>query len=145
VTTTALIDSCVLIDVLRGGPWDRWSAMAIGSQTGVTAVNSVIIAEVAASYERIEDMQQALPEATFVRIPLTDGAAFLAGHAHRQYRRDGGTRERTLPDFLIGAHAAVAGMALVTRDPRRFRQHFPRLALVAPDTHFVNLAPALPR
>ena len=136
-----LVDSCVLIDLLGDSPWAPWAAAALGEGSGVTAINAVIIAEVGAAYRRFEDFREAVPEAVFPDLPFPAEAAFLAGQVHRAYRQSGGQRERTLPDFLIGAHAAVAGMSLITRDPRRYRRHFPRLALIAPDTHFPQLAP----
>jgi predicted nucleic acid-binding protein len=141
VTTPWLIDSCVLIDVLLDGPWTAWSSAALGSASGATGINTLIIAEVGAAYRRFEDFRQALPVAVFPELPIPAEAAFLAGQVHGRYRQAGGTRDRTLPDFLIGAHAAVAGLTLVTRDPRRYRRHFPRLALIAPDSHFQDLAP----
>lgn len=76
-----------------------------------------------------------------IYLRRTNDAAFLAGQSHRRYRHKGGTRDRTLPDFFIGAHAIVSGLTLVTRDPRRYRQHFPRLKLIAPDTHVGELVP----
>ena len=83
-------------------------------------------------YDRIEDVEAALPHDYFIRAPLPWEAAFLAAKCFEKYRRRGGTRRSPLPDFFVGAHAAVAGMALFTRDPRRYRAYFPRLTLIAP-------------
>lgn len=105
------------------------------------AINQIIYSELGAGMRSIEEIELAFPAESFDRLDLPWDAAFLAGQAHRMYRRDGGSRDRTLPDFLIGAHAAVAGLTLITRDPKRYRRHFPRLAMIAPDTHFPELAP----
>lgn len=137
-----LIDSCVLIDVLVGGPWQAWSSAALAQATGSTWIDAVIVAEVSGTYARYEDFLEAVPPDAFPCLDLPGEAAFLAGRAHQRYRADGGTRVRTLPDFLIGAHAAVRGLTLITRDPRRYRRRFPILTLVAPDTHYRELAPA---
>lgn len=131
----ALIDTCVLLDLLIEGPWTAWAMAAVGSIRGGLAINAVIYAEVAGAFATKEGLAEALPPTLFTRLELPFDAAWLAGRVHLAYRRAGGTRERTLPDFLIGAHAAVAGLELVTRDPRPYRHHFPRVPLVAPDTH----------
>ena len=83
-------------------------------------------------YSRIEDLDEALPAEYFVRAPLPWEAAFLAGKCFERYRRRGGTKRSPLPDFYIGAHAAVAGMTLLTRDARRYRTYFPKLRIIAP-------------
>lgn len=83
-------------------------------------------------FERIEDVELALPQALLRREPLPYSAGFLAGKAFMQYRQRGGGRTTPLPDFYIGAHALVAGYHLLTRDARRYRTYFPRLALIAP-------------
>ena len=111
-----------------------WSTRALGSQDGWTAI-PLIVAEIAASYDRIEDMQQAVPDAVFPSIPLTEAAAFLAVPTRR---RNAGTDPAGFPDRRP---RRVSGLILVTRDPRRYRHHFPKLALIAPGTHFPELAP----
>ena len=83
-------------------------------------------------FERVEEIEGALPERDFQRLPLPFEAAFLAGKAFLRYRRRGGGRHAPLPDFYIGAHAAVSGLRLLTRDASRYRSYFPRLGLVAP-------------
>jgi predicted nucleic acid-binding protein len=93
----------------------------------------VIYGEVSVRYSRIEELDLALPEALFEREELPYEAAFLAGKAFRRYRQSGGTRRSPLPDFLIGAHAAIAGYQLLTRDVPRYRTYFPHLRLIAPD------------
>lgn len=95
-------------------------------------INPIIYSEVSIGFDRIEALDTALPEANFRRDPLPWEAGFLAGKCFIQYRRSGGARRSPLPDFYIGAHAAVRGMPLLTRDAARYRRNFPRLELVAP-------------
>ena len=83
-------------------------------------------------FERIEELEQALPPAALRRLPLPWEAAFLAGKCFLRYRKRGGGQRTPLPDFYIGAHAAVAGMMLLTRDARRYRSYFPNVRLIAP-------------
>jgi predicted nucleic acid-binding protein len=83
-------------------------------------------------FDRIEELQDALPEDDFLRLPLPREAAFLAGKCFIRYRRRCGARRSPLPDFYIGAHAAVAGLVLLTRDATRYRMHFPGLEIIAP-------------
>ena len=133
---TTIVDSNVLMDVLSpGGAWFEWSShhLAAAADAGRVGINPIIYAEVSAGFERIEDVELALGIATLERFPLPWDAAFLAGVAFRQYRGRGGSRRLPLPDFYIGAHAAVAGYALLTRDAVRYRMYFPRLELIAPD------------
>ena len=95
-------------------------------------VNSLVYTEVSISYRRIEDLEAAVPERLFRRDPLPYEAAFLAGKAFLAYRRRGGVRASPLPDFYIGAHAAVMGYRLLTRDATRYRTYFPTLQIIAP-------------
>ncbi len=95
-------------------------------------VNPVVYAEVSVGFNRIEDLDEALPPELFRRAPLPWEAAFLAGKCFLIYQKRGGKKRSPLPDFYIGAHAAVAGMALLTRDRGRYRTYFPRLKLIAP-------------
>lgn len=131
-----LVDTNVLLDVLTSDPkWGDWSAAALaGVGSGKQLViNAVIYAEVSAEFDTLEDVDVALPSGIFAREHLPYDAAFLAGKAHKAYRQRGGTRTATLPDFLIGAHAAVSGHSLLTRDARRYRTYFPTVSLIAPD------------
>ena len=130
-----LVDSNVLLDVISGDPeWGDWSGAALleCAESSVLAINPLIYAEVSVRYERIEALDVALPESLYRRDPLPWEAGFLAGKAFLGYRRAGGPRRSPLPDFYIGAHAAIRGMSLLTRDPERYRRHFPRLRLIAP-------------
>lgn len=132
---TTLVDTNVLIDFLdQDSHWFDWSAAALSAAAdrGIVAINPIIYAEVAVAYRRIEDVDIALPETFLARLHPPWAAAFLAGQVFREYRRRGGKRTSVLPDFLIGAHAAVSGLSLLTRDARRYRQYFPRLRIVQP-------------
>ncbi len=132
---TVLVDSNVLLDVLTEDPrWCSWSSeqLADAADRGPVAVNPIVYAEVSVGFERVEELDEALPPDHFVRLPLPWPAAFLAGKCFLSYRRAGGRRRSPLPDFYIGAHAAVEGMTLLTRDPGRYRTYLPRLALIAP-------------
>ena len=130
-----LVDSNILLDVISGDPeWGAWSATALVecAESSVLAINPLIYAEVSVRFERIEELDMALPEDLFRRDPLPWQGAFLAGKAFVAYRKRGGPRRSPLPDFYIGAHAAIRGMSLLTRDPARYRAQFPRLRLIAP-------------
>ena len=130
-----LVDSNVLLDVITADEeWLDWSAAALSRAADESAlvVNPIVYAEVAARFARIEDLEEALPRAYYERRPLPWEAAFLAGQCFVKYRRRGGARRSPLPDFYIGAHAAVEGLTLLTRDPRRYRTYFPALRLLAP-------------
>lgn len=132
---TTLVDSNVLFDYLsEDAEWFDWSAaiMAETAERGPLVINPIIFAEISARYDRIEDVEEALPREYFLRAALPWEAAFLAAKCFATYRRRGGTRTAPLPDFFIGAHAAVTGMSLLTRDPRRYRAYFPKLRLISP-------------
>ena len=135
--TAALINSNVLIDIATDDPaWAGWAAAtlaAIGSDMPLV-INPVIWAEVSIAFERIEELDGALPATVFRREHLPWDAGFLAGKAFLAYRRRGGSRPTPLPDFYIGAHAAVQGYRLVTRDRGRFATYFPSVELVMPRT-----------
>jgi predicted nucleic acid-binding protein len=94
--------------------------------------NPLIYAEISTRFTSIEELDELIPIDVFRRVPIPYQAAFLAGKAHAAYRRRGGTRITTLPDFFIGAHALVSGHTILTRDTRRFRQYFPSVELIAP-------------
>ena len=130
-----LIDSNVLLDLLTEDPrWFAWSSRAVeeAGDHGRLFLNPIVYAEVSVGFDRIEDLEQSLPTQFFERLPLPWEAGFLAGKCFLHYRRRGGEKTSPLPDFYIGAHAAVAGLRLLTRDPRRYRTYFPRLELIAP-------------
>lgn len=111
-----------------------WSSEALENalDAGPVVINPIVYAEVSVGFDQIEEVDEALPEAAFVREPLPYSAGFVAGKAFVSYRRRGGTKSAPLPDCYIAAHAAVAGHRLLTRDARRHQTYFPRLELVAP-------------
>jgi predicted nucleic acid-binding protein len=129
-----VVDSSVLLDVFtQDATWLTWSQaeLTAAAQRGTIVLNAVVLAEIAPRFSRAEALQDALPSMAIIEeIPLA--ASFLAGHAHANYRRAGGAREAVLPDFLIGAHAAVTGRPLLTRDPRRVATHIPGAVLITP-------------
>lgn len=129
------VDSSVLLDVFTGDArWGDWSQAQLtrAAQRGALVLNAVVLAEVAPRFDRVEVLRATLPSmAAIEEIPLA--AAFLAGHAHATYRQAGGRREAILPDFLIGAHAAVTERPLLTRDPRRVAAYIPGATLISPE------------
>jgi len=132
---TTLVDSNVLLDIATNdSAWFDWSSQALESVANESplAINAIIYAEVSIGFQRIEDLEAAIPSSLFRRDALPFEAAFLAGKAFLQYRRRGGGRLTPLPDFYIGAHAAVAGFRLLKRDPRRYQTYFPSVELIAP-------------
>ena len=130
-----LVDSCVLLDIATSDPnWSDWSGRALAQAAEHTTliVNPIIYGEVSIGYGTIEALDAALPATLYHREPLPWEAGFLAGKSFLLYRRRGGLRTSPLPDFYIGAHAAIAHLALLTRDARRYRGYFPRVELLAP-------------
>lgn len=130
-----LVDANVLLDVLTADPvWAERSGAVLAdvANRARPAINAIVYAEVSIGFDRIEDLDEAIPPDTFARLALPWSAAFLAGKCFLEYRRSGGTRRSPLPDFYIGAHAAVEGMPLLTRDEARYRTYLPRLELITP-------------
>ena len=130
-----LVDSNVLLDLVTDDPnWGTWSSEALSraADESVLAINALIFAEISIGFTRVEELEQLLPPEDFARLALPYEAAFLAGKAFLSYRRRGGRRSAPLADFYIGAHAAVAGLRLLTRDPQRYRTYFPTVDLIAP-------------
>ena len=131
-----LVDTNVWLDVINDDPaWYGWSAEQLDrvARSGAAAINVVTFAELSVRYERIDDFENAIGPFGIDRLQMPFEAGFLAAKAFQQYRRRGGTKRNTLPDFFIGAHAAVSGLTLLTRDARRYREYFPKLKLIAPD------------
>ena len=131
-----LVDSNVLLDVFEpDAAWYEWSAERIVhcATYGRLVINHVVFAEVSVGFSSIETLDHKLPPSLYERAPLPWEAAFLAGKAFMDYRSAGGARSSPLPDFFIGAHAAVTGMSLLTRDAARYRTYFPTVELIAPD------------
>ena len=134
--TAVLVDSNVLLDVMtEDSRWLPWSAATLEqiADRSRLVVNPIVYAEVSIRYSRIEDLEDALPRTLFDREAIPYEAAFLVGKAFAAYQRRGGAKTSPLPDFFIGAHAAIAGYRLMTRDAARYRTYFPKLDLIAPD------------
>ena len=132
-----LVDSNVIIDVLtEDTAWSRWSSSALErcANEGALYINPIIYAEVSIRFDTIEELEAALPRDAFRRLDVPPEAAFLAGKAFLRYRKRGGSRTSTLPDFFIGAHAAVSNLRLLTRDDRRYRTYFPTVTFISPHT-----------
>ena len=130
-----LVDSNVLLDIAtEDGDWAAWSSANLErlADEAVLVINPIVYAEVSIGFAAIEDLEAALPADLYRREDLPYEAAFLAGKCFLQYRRGGGTKRSPLPDFYIGAHAAVAGYRLLTRDATRYRTYFPKLDVIAP-------------
>ena len=133
--TPVLVDANILIDIATADPqWSAWSSdtLAEMGQGARLVINPLIYAELSVAHSRIEALEAVLPEDVFHREPLPWPAAFLAGKAFLAYRRRGGARRSPLPDFYIGAHAAIRGYRLLTRDAARYRSYFPKLRVIAP-------------
>ena len=130
-----LVDSNVLLDTLtEDADWFQWSsnALAEAAENATLVINPIIYAEVSIRFERIEELEETLPPTYFRRDALPWEAGFLAGKCFAVYRRRGGLHRAALPDFYIGAHAAVSGMTLLTRDVARYKSYFPRVQLISP-------------
>ena len=133
-----LVDSNVILDIVMLDPvWHDWSANALATcvESYTLVINPVIYAEVSVGFASIEEMDEAAPQSAFEYAQLPWEAAFLAGKCFLQYRKNGGTKQSPLPDFFIGAHAAVNKMALLTRDSRRYRTYFPTVRLICPGSN----------
>jgi len=132
-----LVDTNVLLDVVTDDPhWAQWSIAQLdaASLDGPLIVNDVIYSELSVGYDAIENLDAFLDESEFRMEPIPRAALFLAGKVFAQYRRAGGSRTGVLPDFFIGAHAAVTELPLLTRDAGRYRTYFPTVRLLMPES-----------
>jgi predicted nucleic acid-binding protein len=133
-----IVDSNVLVDLaVRDCAWHGWSKghVFLAFKRGAVVINPIIYAEFSMRYRDIEEVDRLLPPDEFHRESLPWTAGFAAAAAFRLYRKSGGGRDRMLPDFLIGAHAAVRGYSVLTRDPKSYRTYFPSIDLISPETH----------
>jgi predicted nucleic acid-binding protein len=131
-----LVDSNVLIDVIdSSSAWHGWASARISEMAnrGTVYINQIILAETAQMFQHPAGFDRFANQAGISRESVPWEACYEAGLAHAQYRKSGGGRERTLPDFFVGAHAQVRGYRVLTRDPRRYRHYFPRVGLITPD------------
>lgn len=132
-----LVDSNVILDIVtEDTKWFRWSSETLTdfAEDHILNINPIIYAEISIAFDRIEDIDFVLRPTYFRRLQLPWEAAYLAGKCYVKYRKKGGERRSPLPDFYIGAHAAVKGMALMTRDISRYRTYFPKLNIIAPNS-----------
>jgi predicted nucleic acid-binding protein len=132
---TTFVDTNVLLDIAtKDRAWAAWSLQQLEAAAirGPLAINDVVYAELSVRYARIEDAEEFVKLAGLVHQTIPRAALFLAGKAFQKYRARGGARTGVLPDFFIGAHAAVLDAPLLTRDVRRYRTYFPKLRLIAP-------------
>ena len=133
--TPVLVDTNVLVDVFGGiEPWAGWSAEQLrrAADTSVLVINPIVYTELSIGFDTIEELDATLAPMSIEREPFPFPAGFVAGRAFLEYRRRGGLRSSPLPEFYIGAHAAVAGYRLLTRDASRYRTYFPSLQIIAP-------------
>ena len=130
-----LVDTNVLVDVLQDDPrWADWSIGQLRAQAQVhaLAINPIVYAELSLSFTTLEALDRVVARMELMFHEVPRAALFLAGKAFAQYRQRGGVRTQVLPDFVIGAHAAVLGWSLLTRDAARYRTYFPTLQVIAP-------------
>jgi hypothetical protein len=133
---TTLVDANVLLDVFTADPrWVDWSKNQLRSAlaAGEVALNPIIYAEVSLAFAHEQELDSELRRLGIAKLLLPYGAAFPAARAFTRYRKDGGERRSTLPDFYVGAHAQLDGLRLLTRDARRYRTYFPEVVLSAPE------------
>jgi hypothetical protein len=130
-----LVDSNVILDIVTEDPrWYTWSVAQLESlaEEHVLCINPIIYSEVSVGFNAIEELDAALPSEYIKRVPLPWAAGFLAGKCFIKYRKRGGAKRSPLPDFYIGAHAAISGLVLLTRDAARYRTYFPKLKVICP-------------
>ena len=134
--TGVLVDSNIILDILLDDPnWADWSekALADASQSSTLYINQIIYAEVSIAFEKIEELESALHQGGIQLLEMPKEALFLAGKAYLRYRQGKGAKQSPLPDFYIGAQAAVLGMDLITRDEGRYRTYFPTVRITCPE------------
>ena len=130
-----LVDSSVVLDVFLDDPeWGDWSENMLSklSETRSLIINPMIYTEISIGFERIEELEKAVEECGLKMVPIPREALFLAGKVYLRYRKGKGKKVAPLPDFFIGAHAAVEGLELVTRDVRRIKTYFPSVKIISP-------------
>ena len=130
-----LVDTNVLVDVLEDDPqWAQWSVGQLRAQSKIhrLAINPIIYAELSLTFSTAEALDRAIADLDLAMLEIPRPALFLAGKAFIRYRRQGGTKSNVLGDFFIGAHAAVSGHAVLTRDTRRYASYFPSVVVVSP-------------
>jgi hypothetical protein len=129
------VDSCILLDLFTDDPkWANWSESVLGkySQSNTLFINSIVYTEVSIGFNRIEEVEKAIEQVGVKVLEIPREALFLAGKVFLDYRRNRGTKSSTLPDFFIGAHAAVSSFDLITRDSARYKTYFPSITIICP-------------
>jgi len=130
-----LVDSCILLDLFTGDPtWADWSETVLSkySQSNTLLINSIIYTEVSIGFNRVEEVEQAIEQVGVKVLEIPREALFLAGKVFLDYRRKKGTESSTLPDFFIGAHAAVSSFDVITRDSASYKTYFPSITVSCP-------------
>ncbi len=130
-----LVDSNIVLDVFLNDPkWADWSELKLDEydQLGILYINSIVYSEISIGFDRIEDLESAIARAGFQMLEITKEALFLAGKAYHKYKKRKGTKRTPLPDFFIGAQAAVQNLDLITRDISKYQSYFPTVKLITP-------------
>ena len=131
-----LVDSNIILDVFLDDPnWAEWSVSKLEKFSTITKlfINPIVYSEVSIGFKRIEEMESAMNRSGFQMLEIPKEALFLAGKAFLKYRKNRGTKRSPLPDFYIGAQAAIFDMDLITRDVPRYRTYFPSVRLISPE------------
>jgi predicted nucleic acid-binding protein len=132
-----LVDSNIILDVFLDDPlWAEWSEAALSEysrHTPLFFINQIIYSEISIGFEKIEELESAIAYSGFQMLEIPKEALFLAGKAFLNYRKNKGEKRSPLPDFYIGAHAAVSGLALITRDKKRYQTYFPTVSIISPE------------
>jgi predicted nucleic acid-binding protein len=131
-----LVDSSALLDIFTADPvWAEWSIRELEKAwaDGTVFIDPIVYSEISIRFSRIEDLEAALGDSGLIWAEIPREALFLAGKAFLSYRKTGGAKASPLPDFFIGAHAAVADLVLITRDPDRMHKYFPKLRMISPN------------
>jgi predicted nucleic acid-binding protein len=131
-----LVDSNVILDIFLDDPnWADWSESALAnySANATLYINPIVYTEVSVGFEKIEELESALHKGGFQILEIPKEALFLAGKVYLKYRAGKGTKRSPLPDFYIGAQAAVLDLDLITRDVTRYRTYFPTIRLICPE------------
>ena len=130
-----LVDSNIVLDVFLNDPkWADWSESKLDEydQLGILYINSIIYSEISIGFRRIEDLESAIAKASLRMMEIPKEALFLAGKAYLKYKKRKGIKKTPLPDFFIGAQAAVQNLDLITRDISRYQSYFPTVKLITP-------------
>ena len=130
-----LVDSNIVLDVFLNDPkWADWSESKLDEydQLGILCINSIVYSEISIGFNRIEDLESTIARAGFQMLEIPKEALFLAGKAYLKYKKRKGTKRTPLPDFFIGAQAAVQNLDLITRDVSKYQSYFPTVKLISP-------------